>query len=170
MTLVEDLKASGALKFGKFTLTSGKKSHYYVDIKKAVTKPDMLRRIVGEMLPYTRGYARLAGVELGAVPLIVALSLESSLPYIMMRKGSRTHGTEETLEGDLDQGERVLLLEDVTTTGGSVEQAVRSLRTAGAVVDRVVCVVDRGEGAEERLEKQGVQLIALVSGHELTAS
>lgn len=170
VSLVEVLKASGAVKFGRFTLTSGKRSDYYVDIKNAVTKPETLKRIVGEVLPYAQGYARLAGVELGAVPLIVALSLESSLPYIMIRKAGRAHGTEQVLEGDLSHGDRVLLLEDVTTTGGSVEEAVRSLRDAGAVVDRVVCVVDRGEGAEERLERQGVQLIALVKGQDLMAA
>ncbi len=167
VSLVEALKATGALKVGRFTLTSGKKSDYYVDIKKAVTKPETLGQIVREMLPYTKGCQRLAGVELGAVPIIVALSLETSLPYIMIRKADRAHGTGETLEGDLSHGDRVLLLEDVTTTGGSVAKAVRSLRKAGAVVDRVVCVVDREEGAKERLQKEGVELIALVKGADL---
>ncbi len=169
VTLLEVLKNSGALEFGEFTLTSGRKSHYYIDAKKALTRPDVLRRIAKSMLPHVRGYSRIAGVELGAIPLVVALALETSLPYIMIRKGVRAHGTQKVLEGDLEPGDRVALIEDVTTTGGSVEKAVHTLREAGAVVDRVICIADRGEGAQDLLDGLGVQLIPLVSGEDLKA-
>ncbi len=168
--MIDSLERNEALTFGDFTLTSGKKSHYYVDIKKAVTRPESLRLMVKLILPHVKGCTRIAGVELGAIPLVVALALEAALPYIMIRKSERTHGTGKALEGDLKPGDKVVLVEDVTTTGGSVVKAVLSLREAGAVVDRVVCVVDRGEGADERLMEQGVELIPLVRSEDLAAS
>lgn len=170
VNLVEALRSCGALKFGDFTLTSGRKSHYYVDIKRAVTRPDVLRLIVKLMLPHMSTYSRIAGTELGAVPLAVALSLESSLPYIMIRREDRLHGTQRALEGELNPGERVVLVEDVTTTGGTVKRAVEVLRHAGAVVDRVVCVLDRDEGAERSLKKLGVELLALLKSEDLMDS
>lgn len=167
MTLVEQLIACGALQFGDFTLTSGRKSPYYVDIKRAVTDPGILRDLAQAMAPAATGHARLAGVELGAIPLVVALSLETGLPYVMIRKASRTHGTGGAVEGDLQKGDRTLLVEDVTTTGGSVARGVDLLREAGAIVERVVCVVDREEGARDRLKSQGVELVALLTSREL---
>lgn len=169
VTLVEALRACGALQFGEFTLTSGRTSRYYVDIKRAVTRPDVLRAIVEEMRPHAAGYDRLAGMELGAIPLVVALALETSLPYVMVRKEGRTHGTRRGLEGELEKGDRVLVVEDVTTTGGTVRRGVERLRKAGATVDRVVCVVDRQEGAEGRLREVDVDLMPLVAGQELLA-
>lgn len=170
MSLVEALRECGALRFGEFTLTSGRTSRYYVDIKRAMTRPNVLRQIVGAMRPHAEGCQRVAGVALGAVPLVVALALETSLPYVMIRKGDRDHGTGGVLEGDLEPGDVVLLVEDVTTTGGSVERAVRLLREAGARVDRVVCVVDREEGAATRLERTGVELVPLLRSEDLLAA
>lgn len=167
VTLVEALQDCGALQFGEFTLTSGRTSRYYVDIKRAVTRPEVLRQIVEGMRPHAAGYDRLAGTELGAVPLVVALALATSLPYVMVRKEGRTHGTQQALEGELRKGERILLVEDVTTTGGTVRRAVDLLREAGAEVDRVVCVVDRQEGAAERLGEAGVEVVSLVARQEL---
>lgn len=167
MSLVEALKGCGAVKYGDFTLASGKRSRYYVDIKRAVTRPDILRQIAREMVPHVRGYARIAGTELGAIPIVVALALESSLPYIMIRRQAKVHGTQRALEGELRQGDRVLLVEDVTTTGGTLRRAVEALREVGGVVDRAVCVVDREEGAEETLREVGVELIPLVRARDL---
>ncbi len=170
MSLAEALVSCGALRFGDFTLTSGRKSHYYVDIKRAVTRPDILSLIARLMLPYTAGHSRIAGMELGAVPIAVALSLEASIPYVMVRKEGRRHGTQKSLEGELKAGERVLVVEDVTTTGGSVRKAVEALRGEGAEVDRVICVVDREEGAEAALREVGVEFTPLIRGRDLLDS
>lgn len=164
---MEALKECGALRFGDFTLTSGKKSRYYIDIKEAVTRPEVLRRIVREMAPHASGYDRVAGVELGAIPIVVALALETSLPYIMIRKRERVHGTKRVFEGSVGRDDRVLLVEDVTTSGGSVGRAAEVLRAAGAIVDRVLCVVDREEGAQESLRKIGIDLVPLLRGKDL---
>jgi orotate phosphoribosyltransferase len=167
--LTQELVACGALRFGTFTLTSGKTSSYYVDIKAASSQPRLLRAIAQELRPKIGEADLLAGVELGAIPILVALALESGLPYVIVRKQARAHGTGKRLEGPDVRGKRVLLVEDVTTTGKSVLEAVQLLRAEGARVDRVETVVDRGEGATEALAAQTVRLGALVSGPELLA-
>src|SRR3989304_2739297 len=114
---LEALKACGALQFGTFTLASGKTSAYYVDIKKAVTRPGLLRSIGEAMAPFAHEADRIAGGELGAVPIAASVSLASGKPYIMVRKAAEVHGTNKAFEGDLPQGDRVLFVEDVVTTG-----------------------------------------------------
>lgn len=169
MAIADDLVACGALKFGLFTLTSGKQSTYYVNVKMATSQPRLLKEIAQHLRQKIGSAEALAGVELGAVPILVALSLESGLPYAIIRKGERTHGTGQKIEGVPVSGKRVLLVEDVTTTGKSVLEAVKVLRTAGATVDRVETVVDRGEGASEALATVQVTLGALVPAQQLLA-
>lgn len=169
MSLQDDLVACGALRFGEFTLTSGRTSRYYVDVKKATSRPGVLRRIARTLADRLGDADVLAGVELGAVPLVVAASLETGLPFAVLRKGERAHGTGRGIEGADVKGRRVVVLEDVTTSGGSVADAVERLRAAGATVERVETVVDRGEGAAGRLQALGVRLGALVSSHDLLA-
>src|SRR5207247_11014605 len=103
-SFVAALQASGALQFGTFTLASGKTSSYYVDIKKAITRPDLLRRIAKAMAPYARGASRIAGVELGAVPIAAAVSLASGKPYGIVRKATQGQGNSEAFEGGLEAG------------------------------------------------------------------
>lgn len=167
MSLQDDLVACGAVRFGRFTLTSGRTSPYYVDVKKATSQPVLLRRIAKELAQRVGDAQILAGVELGAVPLVVAVSLETGLPFAILRKGDRAHGTGQGVEGVDVKDRKVLLLEDVTTTGGSVARAAERLREAGATVDRVETVVDRDEGAAERLSKAGLRLGALVTAQDL---
>ena len=161
------LKAAGALQFGTFTLASGRTSPYYVDIKKAVTRPDLLRTIAGGMAPYARDVDRLAGVELGAVPVAAAVSLVSGKPYVMVRKSTKEHGTKHEFEGDLNRGDRVLFVEDVVTTGGTLRAAIERMRGHGAVIEDCVCVVDREEGGRMLLAEISVRLHALLSAKDL---
>lgn len=164
-----DLKACGAVAFGTFTLASGKTSSYYVDIKKAVTRPELLRAIGDAMAPYAERADRIAGVELGAVPIAAAVSLASGKPYLMVRKEAKGHGTKKEFEGELAKGDRVLFVEDVVTTGGTLRAAIERLRANGAVIDDVVCVVDREEGGKMALAEITVRLHALVSAKDLLA-
>jgi orotate phosphoribosyltransferase len=170
MDLAKDLLESGAVRFGTFTLTSGQTSDVYVDVKRATTDPDRLRRIAERLVGRVGDADRLAGMELGAVPILVALSLQARRPYAIVRKAGRSHGTGQRVEGEIPQGARVLVVEDVTTTGGSVAETVELLRAAGGVVDRVVCVVDRQQGAAERLAGMGVRLEPLITLAELRGS
>jgi len=159
----------GAVKFGKFTLTSGKESSYYIDIKKASTNPKLLAAIADEMAGLVNGAScdRIAGMELGAVPVAVALSLKTQIPYVIIRKGERTHGTGKQIEGDYRQGDSFVVVEDVTTTGQSSLRTVEILKNAGGNAGTVITVVDREEGAGELLSKSGIKLVALVRARDL---
>lgn len=161
--LVELLKDCEAIKFGRFVLTSGAISDYYIDIKKASTNPHILKKIAEAMAEYTKGYDVIAGMELGAVPLAVALSLETGIPYVIIRKEKREHGTGKQIEGLDVKGKKVIIVEDVTTSGGSVIKTVQILRQNKAIVDEVIAVVDRESGTEEKLQQIDVSFIPLLS-------
>jgi orotate phosphoribosyltransferase len=137
-----------ALLEGDFVLSSGKRSSFYVDKYLFSTEPDLLRDLasaISEKIP--EGVARLAGVELGAVPLVVATALEIGLPYVIVRKAAKEHGSSagRDIEGRLEPGERVALIEDVVTTGTQAVRAAGSLQRAGGEVATIVAVLDRRE-------------------------
>jgi len=161
--LIQLLKECGAIQFGRFVLTSGAISDYYIDIKKASASPNVLRKIALAMAEYAEGYDLLAGMELGAVPLVVALSLETKIPYVIIRKGERGHGTGKQIEGGNVKNKKVLVIEDVTTSGGSLVKTLKILRENQGKVDEVLVVVDRESGAEERLRDLDVSFIPLLS-------
>jgi orotate phosphoribosyltransferase len=157
------LTACGAVRFGAFRLASGRTSDVYVDVKRAWTDPDRLE-LLGRALADRVGDAeRLAGIELGAVPLLAATSLYSRRPYAVVRKAAKEHGTAQRIEGEVPPGARLLVIEDVVTTGGSVAETIRILREAGGVVTRVLCVVDREEGGRATLSELGVALDPIVT-------
>ncbi len=165
--LGQDIFAAGYLR-GKFVLSSGQESSFYFDKYLFETKPTILRRIasmLGEDIP--ENVDRLAGVELGAVPLVTAASLETGLPFIIVRKAAKAHGTTSGIEGELHTKERVLLIEDVISTGGEAARAVRLLRTAGAEVVGVLAVVDRQQGGAEAIGAEGLPCRALFALDEL---
>lgn len=171
MTLKESLNDCGALVFGDFTLSSGKKSSYYVDIKKASSVPEVLSLICDEVetLIDREGivFDRIAGVVLGSVPLAVALSLQIEVPYVMVRKSKKGYGTGNEIEGDLSEDDRVLVIEDVVTTASSAMEAIQSLREAGATVEDLIVIVDRQEGAEGRLNAIDVRLHSVLKAEDL---
>jgi len=161
--LISSLKECGAIQFGRFVLTSGAVSDYYIDLKKANSNPQVLKKIGEAMAEYTEGYDILAGMELGAVPLVVALSLETNIPYVIIRKEKREHGTSKQIEGGEIKGKKVLVIEDVTTSGGSVIKTIKIIRENKGIVDEVLAVVDRESGAEQRLKNADVSFIPLLS-------
>lgn len=170
-SLAETLKECGAIKFGDFTLASGKKSRYYVDIKKASTNPRILRQVarrISEILKHKSIPADyIGGVALGGVPIAVAVSLETGLPLIIIRKETKEYGMKGQIIGEFNPGNSIVLVEDVATTGGSVLKAVKTLRDEGLVVRHVIVVVDREEGAGKSLAEADVELIPLVRVSEL---
>lgn len=158
-----------ALLEGDFVLSSGRRSSLYVDKYLFSTDPGLLRDIAAgleELLP--SGVQRLAGVELGAVPLVVAVALQTGMPYVIVRKEAKEHGTARGIEGRLGEGERVALIEDVTTTGTQAVRAARRLVEAGAEVAGVVAVLDRREEGGEEL--QGFPFRALFRMEDLRAA
>jgi orotate phosphoribosyltransferase len=168
--LIQALKDCKAVKFGDFTLASGRKSNYYIDIKKAISDPVTLdliaRRIVGIITEKGICAEAIGGVAVGAVPLATAVSLRSGLPLVIIRKSLKEYGTGGRFIGDV-QERSLLMVEDVTTTGSSVIEAIKALNEAGAKVDTVITIVDRDEGARAGLEAIGIQLLPLVKAAEL---
>jgi orotate phosphoribosyltransferase len=159
------LLESGAIEYGDFLLASGARSSYYIDIKAATTNPVILAEI-GKAIAEGREFEVVAGVAVGGVPIAVAVSLASGRPYAIVRKEAKDHGKSGSIIGEVN-GKDVLLVEDVTTSGGSAIYGIEALRAAGAHVDRVVTVVDREAGAREALAEKGVSLQALVRVSDL---
>ena len=164
-TLRELLVQYKAVEFGDFTLASGAKSTYYVDVKSAVTHPELLSAIA-MVVAGTYDFDVVAGVAVGGVPLAAATALASKKPYAIIRASEKGHGKKDLIIGDV-RGKNVLLIEDVTTSGGSALYGIETLRAAGARADRVVTVVDREQGAESLLKEHGIQVLPLVRVSEL---
>jgi len=166
MTLKEMLKAAQVVQYGEFTLSSGKKSNYYVNVKRASADPKILKEMAKEISKHVRG-EKLAGMALGAVPLLVAVALATGRPYVIVRKDQKEHGTMDKIEGDVGAGDVFLVIEDVATTGASAMRVVDALREKGAVAKTVVTVVDREEGAKDFLQQKGIEMVSLFKAKEL---
>ncbi len=168
--LIKMIFEENVIRFGHFILTSGKESDYYIDIKKLITNPRALKLIAELMEEKTRQlnieFDKIAGPELGAVPIATALSLNTEKPLLIVRKKKKEHGTGKQIEGEIHAGDRILLVEDVTTTGGSVLRAAKVLEENGGKVVAISVVVDREEGAKEMLEKKYL-FIPLITTTEL---
>jgi orotate phosphoribosyltransferase len=163
-----------ALLEGDFVLRSGRRSKHYFDKYRFETRPDLLEalasRIAGLVAEHEPEAVRLAGPELGAVTLAAATSLQSRLPFLIVRKEPKGYGTDNRIEGAFDRGERVCLVEDIVTSGGAAVAAVQALRGAGLDCRTAVCVVDREEGGTDELARHGVRLRPLFRAGELLSS
>lgn len=151
-----------------FKLSSGEESAYFFNMKMTMLDPEGANLIADLILdrPELKEVKAIGGLVMGAVPIISVVSARSygtrhPIPAFFVRKELKGHGTNKIIEGHLESGTSVMLLDDVTTTGESVMTAVRAARNAGAIVDTVITVVDRLEGAEGNLSRDGIRLIAL---------
>ncbi|MDY6817552.1 MAG: orotate phosphoribosyltransferase [Halobacteriales archaeon] len=167
--LIDALRAADAVKFGEFELSHGGTSNYYVDKYLFETDPRCLR-LLAKAFADRVGTTKLAGVALGAVPLVAVIAAETDNPYVIARKAAKDYGTGNRIEGRLEPGEEVVVIEDIATTGTSAVEAVEALRDAGAKVDRVIVVVDREEGARENLAEHGIELESLLTASDLLAA
>lgn len=163
--LAELLVTYKAIEFGDFTLASGAKSPYYIDVKTAVTHPDLLSA-VAFVVANSQEFDIVAGVAVGGVSLAVATALAGKKPYAIIRSAEKGHGKKDVIIGHV-KGKRVLLIEDVTTSGGSALYGINALREAGATVDCVVTIVDREQGAAAMLAGHHIRLVPLVTVSEL---
>ena len=153
---------------GEFTLRSGRKSNYYLDKYRFETQPDVLSELGKLLAARVSGKVdRIAGAELGAVPLAAATSMACGKPCVFVRNQKKDYGTSKQVEGVLNAGETVLIVEDVLTTGGQVLEAAKTLKDAGAKIDRIVAVIDRLEGARENIEAAGYAFEALFTTADL---
>ncbi len=167
--------AEVALLRGTFTLRSGKVSKYYLDKYLFSTRPELLaklaplfaQRLTAMEAKAGRKAVRLAGAELGGIPLVTAASLHTGLPCLFVRNQKKDYGTAKQLEGVIKPGDVVVLVEDVATTGGQALEAVKSIRDAGGSVLGVIATIDRLEGARENVEAQGLLFDALFTKRDL---
>ena len=158
------LVKKAALLTGDFTLSSGRKSSYYLDKYLIETQPEILDAVAeGLLSKIPENTARLAGPELGAIPLVTALGLKSGIPFLLVRKKAKDYGTKNMVEGLYNKGEKVVLVEDVLTTGGQAVSAADSLSELGLEVLKIICVIDREEGAGETVKKAGYILDPLLT-------
>lgn len=148
------LKEVGAVKTGEFILSSGKKSNLYIDCRKITLHPEGSRLIAKIILEKIKGLKidSIGGLTLGADPITSAVVALSDIPGFIVRKKEKEHGTKQKIEGHISQNSNVVIVEDVSTTGGSALQAIEAVEAIGAKVVKVISVVDREEGAEEMLK------------------
>ena len=153
---------------GEFILRSGRKSNYYLDKYRFETQPDVLIEL-GKLFAARIGPAvnRIAGAELGAVPLAAAAAMASGKPFVIVRNQKKDYGTSKLVEGILNADETVVIVEDVLTTGGQVLEAAKTLKDAGAKIDRIIAVIDRMEGARQNIESAGYIFEALFTTEDL---
>jgi orotate phosphoribosyltransferase len=172
-TLRKELRDHAYLE-GDFVLRSGRRSRYYLDKYRFETRPDLLRALGERLAAQVRKHApdatRIAGPELGAVALAAAASLESGLPFLIVRKDTKGYGTANRLEGAFEEGEQVCLVEDVVTSGGAAVSAIQALREAGLQCSTAVCVVDREEGGVDELARHAVRLRRLFTASDVLSS
>jgi orotate phosphoribosyltransferase len=166
--------ADASLLRGEFTLRSGRTSTYYLDKYKFSTKPQILTKLgsmlaarIAEVEAQSGKVTRLAGAELGGIPLVTVAAMETGKPAIFVRNAKKDYGTAKQVEGDVNQGDAVVFIEDVATTGGQALEAVEILRSMGATVPAIISVIDRQEGARENIESAGVVFHALFTKRDL---
>lgn len=160
--------ASVSLLRGTFTLRSGKTSSYYLDKYLFSTQPRVLAelgRMFASHMPVRT--TRLAGAELGGIPLVSAASMATGLPCVFIRNQKKDYGTAKQLEGKLEKGDKITIVEDVATTGGQALEAAKVLRDAGAEVIAIIATIDRLEGARENIEKEGIKFETLFTVKDL---
>ena len=157
-----------ALLHGQFTLRSGRTSHYYLDKYLFQTEPDVLAALAKRFATHVdEKVNRLAGAQLGGIPLVTATSLASGKPAVLIRSEAKVYGTANQIEGVLKRNDRVLLLEDVVTSGGQVLEAAALIAEAGAQVVKIVAAIDREEGGRQRIEDAGYTFASLITRTDL---
>lgn len=155
---------------GAFRLRSGQISAEYFDKYLFEGEPALLREVAEAMVDLLPECDVLAGMELGGIPLATVMSQLTGLPTVFVRKQAKPYGTGKAAEGGPVDGRRVVVVEDVVTTGGALLAACRELRAGGALVETVVCAIDREQGGPENLRAEGLSLAAAFTRTDLEGS
>lgn len=166
----------GALKFGVFKLTSGRTSPYYIDLRIVPSFPDAFNRVCDVYVKLIKkelgieGFDRLAGIPTAGIPFASLIAYQLRKPFLYIRQSARLHGRERGVEGIIMPGDRVLLVDDLITTGGSLRKAARAIRAEGGVVDHALVLLDREEGGKQRLAEDNISLHYLLTADEAARS
>jgi uridine monophosphate synthetase len=163
--LILDLTRIGAVRFGHFTLRSGKTSPIYIDLRLLASHPDVLQQVAAAYAGLLQGltFDRIAGIPYAALPIGTAVALQTRRPLIYPRKEAKLYGTKRAIEGAFEAGERIVVLDDLITTGGSKVEAIEPLKAAGLVVEDVVVLIDRESGGRQELARRGYRLHAVLT-------
>jgi len=165
--LIQRIRETAYLE-GDFTLRSGKKSRYYLDKYLFETCPDILKTLGEEFAKHvTDDVTLIAGAELGGVALAASTAMATGKNWIIVRNSRKGYGTAKLVEGLLKAGDIVLLVEDIATTGGQVLEAAKVITDAGATVAKIVCVIDRRQGAEENISAAGYKFESILTKVDL---
>ena len=165
--LIKRIKETSYLE-GDFTLRSGKRSKYYLDKYLFETCPDILKALGKEFAKYvTDDVTLIAGAELGGVALAAATAMETGKNWVIVRNSKKAYGTGKMIEGVLEKGDVVLLVEDVATTGGQVLEAAKVITEIGAKLKKIVAVIDRKQGAGENIAAAGHEFESLLTKDDL---
>jgi orotate phosphoribosyltransferase len=171
--LCKILNRIGAVQFGAFKLTSGKISPYYIDLRIVPSFPDAFHEICNFYVQFVKStvgeknFDRIVGIPVAGIPFAATVAYDFGKPFLYTRKGVRLHGRQRRIEGVLAPGNRILLIDDLITTGLSLEKAAKALTAEGGIVTDAVVFIDRQEGGRERLERRSIKLHALLSISEI---
>jgi orotate phosphoribosyltransferase len=167
------LNKIGSLQFGTFKLTSGKMSPYYIDLRIIPSFPDVFQKVCSFYTNFIKEkigvekFNRVAGIPVAGIPFASLIAYNLRKPFLYVRKGVRLHGRQRRIEGVLNPGDYVLLIDDLITTGLSLRRAAKAITAEGGIVKDVVVLLDRQEGGGEKLEKSGIRLHALLNISEV---
>lgn len=168
------LHQKGIIKFGDFTLASGKKSSYYVDLRLVPSYPHQFRTMIKYLQNNIaesvglNSFDSLVSVPTGGLVIASALAIETVKPLIYVRSKPKDYGTSKSVEGQIHEGMKVVMIDDVATTGGSVVNAIKSLKEANITIEDAYVIVNRMEGADEALEELGVKLHSITNIIQIT--
>ncbi|MEX2193213.1 MAG: orotate phosphoribosyltransferase [Nitrosarchaeum sp.] len=168
------LHQKGIIKFGDFTLASGKKSSYYVDLRLVPSYPHQFRTMIKYLQNNIaesiglNNFDSLVSVPTGGLVIASALAIETVKPLIYVRSKPKDYGTSKSVEGQIHEGMKVVMIDDVATTGGSVVNAIKSLKEANITIEDAYVIVNRMEGADEALKELGVKLHSITNVMQIT--
>ncbi|KAG2480766.1 MAG: Orotate phosphoribosyltransferase [Nitrosopumilales archaeon] len=168
------LHEKGAIKFGDFTLSSGKKSPYYIDLRLTSSYPHIFRKMIKHLQQLISekigldNFDTIATVPTGGLVVATALAFETVKPLIYVRSKQKEHGTSKSIEGITSKGMKVLMIDDVATTGESMSNGIKVLKDSGVVLNDAYVIVNRLEGADSELKSQGVNLHQITDVLEIT--
>jgi orotate phosphoribosyltransferase len=154
--LITSLFTIGAVQFGEFKLKSGSISPIYINLRKIISYPDILRNVATAMWDKTKNceFDLVCGVPYTALPIATCMSLEHNIPMVMRRKEKKDYGTKQMVEGVFSAGQRCLIIEDIVTTGGSIIETAVELEHAGLKINDVVALIDREQGGTAMLNEK----------------
>lgn len=155
-SLIKSLYQIGCIQFGEFKLKSGQTSSVYMNLRKIISYPDVMRMVAKAMWEETRGsqFDLVCGVPYTALPIATCISLEHNIPMIMRRKEKKDYGTKQSIEGEFQPNQSCLIIEDVITTGGSIIETAVDLENAGLKINDVVALIDREQGGKKNLSEK----------------